>query len=112
MQHEIELQRNVRAILARKTPDHQVMRWRFRLYCGHIVIRTRHANMECPTMHGSSSQAYPECGMDPASIVAYEPIGLVQQPAPTSSPPPRPTRRQLEQRVRELESENERLRRR
>lgn len=112
LQHGIELQRDVRAILAGKTPDDQLMRWRLRLYCGHIVIGQRHANTESPTMHGSSSQACPECGMDPASIVAYEPVGLVQEPAPRSSPPPRPTRRQLEQRISELESENEQLRRR
>jgi hypothetical protein len=112
--HEIELAHSVRALLSRKTPDHQLMQWRLRLYCGHIVIGTRHAEMTHPTLHGCASQRCPECGKDPSTIVAYEPIGLIAEP-PAGIPPPapavrRPTRAQLERRLRELEAENERLR--
>jgi hypothetical protein len=69
--------------------------------------------MTNPTMHGSSSQQCPECGKDPSSIVAYEPIGLVAEPPVTAEPSTvarRPTRAQLERRIQELEKENERLR--
>jgi hypothetical protein len=49
--------------------------------------------------------ACPECGKDPSSIVAYEPIGLADlRPVPPVSAP-RPTRAQLEQRIRDLEAE-------
>lgn len=112
-QHENELCERLRPIFARKTPDHELMRWRLRLYCGHIVIRIRHASMANPTMHGCSNQQCPECGKDPSSIVAYEPVGFVAEPPGTAEPATvarRPTRAQLEQRIQELEKENERLR--
>jgi hypothetical protein len=84
------------------------MRWRVRLYCGHIVETLVHCSMERPTMHGSSSMVCPECGIDPAYKVAYEPLGFLDQrpvpPAP-AAPPRRPTRAQLERRVAELEAQ-------
>jgi hypothetical protein len=87
------------------TPDHDLMRWRVRLYCGHIVETRRHRTVEQPTMHGSSSMACPKCGKDPSYIVAYEPLGLVdERPLPPPAPR-RATRAQLEQRIRELEAE-------
>ncbi|MFE4456825.1 hypothetical protein ACFROC_05635 [Nocardia tengchongensis] len=93
-----------------KTRDDEIMQWRVRLYCGHTTMTSRHCSAENPTMHGPSSMQCPECGMDPARIVAYEPVGLVS-PRPdntgaTSSPPPKPqTRKQLEARIAELEQQ-------
>jgi len=90
------------------TPPSQMMRWRVRLYCGHIVETRRHCSMEQPTMHGSSSMVCTECGKKPAHIVAYEPLGFLDQrpvpPAP-AAPPRRPTRAQLERRIAELEAQ-------
>jgi len=68
-------------LLSYRTPETELMRWRIRLYCGHITETRRHCEMERPTDHGSSGQRCPECGMDPAAIVAYEPLGLVAKPA-------------------------------
>ncbi|MCK9928833.1 hypothetical protein MXD62_16885 [Frankia sp. Mgl5] len=88
-----------------RTPDHDLMRWRVRLYCGHITETQRHAETARPTMHGSSSMKCPECSKDPSTIVAYEPIGFADQ---RPVPPPalkRPTRAQLERRLAELEAE-------
>ena len=55
----------------------------------------------------------PECGVDPALIVAYEPIGLLAEPPPANHAlplqPKRFSRTQLEQRVAELEAEVRRL---
>lgn len=95
------------------TPDHQLMRWRVRLYCGHITETRRHCESAEPRAHGSSSMRCPECQRDPCYIVAYEPLGLVAEtPGRTVPPtPPRPTRAQLERRVRELEAELAGLRR-
>ncbi|MFJ4680710.1 hypothetical protein [Kitasatospora sp. NPDC088783] len=98
-----------------KTSDHQIMRWRVRLYCSHIVETKRHCSMANPTMHGSSSMRCPDCGKDPSVIVAYEPLGLVVEPpnarnAPVPAPKSnRLTRTQLEQRIAALEAENTRL---
>lgn len=91
------------------TPDYQIMRWRVRLYCGHIVETSRHCDIDEPRKHGSTSMRCPECAMDPAAIVAYTPIGLKAQPPNMSRVPAprasRPTRQQLEKRVAQLEAE-------
>lgn len=55
------------------------MRWRVRLYCGHIVKATRHIENAEPILHGSSSEQYSECGKNPARIVAFEPIGSLHE---------------------------------
>lgn len=100
-----------------KTPEHEIMRWRVRLYCGHITETRRHQEVATPTTHGPYSMQCPECGKDPSMIVAYEPIGLVAEPPPPppkAAPPPpspkKPTRAQLERRIAALEEENRRLR--
>ncbi len=91
------------------TPDHDLMRWQVRLYCGHITETIRHRENAEPTMHGSCSERCPACGLNPAFIVAYEPIGLKADVAPpTPMPAPRaarPSRKQLEARIAELEAE-------
>ncbi|UGT54000.1 hypothetical protein [Nocardia asteroides] len=92
-----------------QTPDHDLMRWRVRLYCGHVSETIRHRTFERPTLHGSSSEGCTDCGLNPATIVAYEPIGLKAEPSASPpepvATPPRPTRKQLERRVTELEAE-------
>lgn len=94
-------------------PDWQLMRWRVRLYCGHIAETRRHCTLREPTMHGSSSMRCPECGKDPAVIVAYEPLGLLARSphgdVPCEPRPSKPSRAQLERRVAELEAEVSRL---
>lgn len=96
------------------TPDYQLMRWRVRLYCGHIVETRRHRDVDQPRAHGSSSMRCPECGMDPARIVAYEPLGSLGKPptVATALQPKRPTRKALEERVAQLEAELGALKRR
>ena len=49
----------------------------------------------------------PDCGIDPARIVALEPIDLVapQPAAPVTPPVVRPSRAELERRIRDLEAE-------
>lgn len=94
-------------INASTTPDYQLMRWRVKLYCGHIVETRRHCEVDQPKAHGSSSMRCPECGMDPAQIVAYEPLGSLGKPptVATTPQPKRPTRKALEDRVAQLEAE-------
>ena len=52
------------AILSVPTPDHELMRWRVRLFCGHVYETTAHAS------HTNPHQALlpprcSECGLDP-----------------------------------------------
>ncbi|WP_331768129.1 hypothetical protein [Embleya sp. NBC_00896] len=96
-------------------PDHEIMRWRVRLYCGHITETRRHREGKSPTLHGPSWEKCPVCGQDPSAIVAFQPIAPAAEPptvtSPVPPPPPRrPTRAALEHRLAELEAENERLR--
>ncbi|MBL1118243.1 hypothetical protein JK364_38595 [Streptomyces sp. 110] len=97
-----------------KKQDHEIMRWRVRLYCGHIIETETHCSYTDPVSAGASSRRCPECREERSTIVAYEPVGLLAEPpepAPAPPPPPKaPTRAELERRVKELEKENERLR--
>lgn len=96
---------------ASQTHDHELMRWRVRLYCGHIVETRRHCTIDAPTRHGSSSMLCPECGMDPARIVAHEPLGLVAKlPSATTRRQPQPQRRSIEKRLAKIEAEVKDLR--
>lgn len=59
----------------------EVMRWRVRLYCGHLAEVTRNVGAQRPTGY---DERCPECGFARATIVAYEPVGReVQQPRST-----------------------------
>ncbi|GAA4012780.1 hypothetical protein GCM10022384_66760 [Streptomyces marokkonensis] len=98
-----------------KKQDHEIMRWRVRLYCGHIIETEAHYTYTDPIDAGGYSKRCPECGKDGLTIVAFEPIGLRGEPPeptePTPPPPPKkPTRAELERRVKALEEENEHLR--
>jgi len=108
-------------ILGRATPPHELMRWRLRLYCGHVVEQRSHFRNR--TVHSAfmGSTSCDQCGLDPATIVDAEAIGLVEEPPEAAqrmskTPPRRPagprrsTRAELEIKVRELEAELERLR--
>jgi hypothetical protein len=86
------LVRVVEQLLARTpTPDHLLMRWRLRLFCGHVIERTAHRDHT--TVAGAFTlMTCPECGLDPATIVAARALGLV------SEPPPDPGRPSLDRR--------------
>lgn len=95
-------------ITASPTPGYQIMRWRVRLYCGHIVETHRNNEVDQPRAHGAASMRCPECQLDPACIVAYEPLGMLAKPPnlPTVvRQPDRPTRKALEIRVAALQAE-------
>jgi len=58
---------------------HELMRWRVRLFCGHMVERMAHASYATYGEVGgaSSLKSCEECGLTPATILASEPIGLL-----------------------------------
>jgi len=72
----------VAMLLSQPTPDWQILRWRVRLFCGHIVEACRHYEMKRPTDHGCSSERCPECGMDPAATSRTSPSALPRSQSP------------------------------
>jgi hypothetical protein len=98
------------ALLLKPTPEDQLMRWRVRLYCGHIIETRCHRETDAPNRHGSSSQKCPECHKDPSLIVAYEPLGMLKEPAHektfhSDTTKRKPTRAELERKISDLEEE-------
>lgn len=103
--------------MASKQP-HELMRWRLRLYCGHVVERTAHYTHK--NMHSAftGTTSCRECGLDPATIVDGQAMGLAGEVpgvpkarTPTDRrQPAKRTRVELEARVLELEAELEKLR--
>lgn len=104
-------------IFASPTPLRDLMRWRLRLHCEHVVERTAHRTHL--TIHAAftGSTSCTECGLDPVMIVDGEAIGLKENPPhPERETIPaevartdEPTKAQLESRVQELEAELKRL---
>ena len=91
------------------TPKHQLMRWRLRLFCGHLVERTAHIDHR--TVHAAfmGGMRCAECGLDPATIVAARALGPAAPcPPPLSNPVPA-ERWRLEQRLAKARAEVERL---
>lgn len=102
-------------ILGGPEQPHELMRWRLRLYCGHVVERRAHYTHK--TLHAAftGSVDCPECGLDPATIINGEVIGLEGEPpgareAVVALAPRKPTKADLEVKVRELQAELDRLR--
>lgn len=94
-----------------RADDHDLMRWRVRLFCGHIAEAIRHITYPRPTDAGTSAKHCPECGMRDRVIVAYEPIEP-KAPRPNLAPPPppkAPTRADLQRKIKELEAEVRKL---
>jgi hypothetical protein len=104
----------LRQLLGRATSPHELMRWRLRLYCGHIVERQAHFTHKTLRAAFTGSVTCSECGLDPATIVDGAAVGLASAPVDASRSVPvrgprKKTRAELEARVRELEAEVERL---
>jgi excisionase family DNA binding protein len=63
-------------LLSHEAKPRDLMQWRVRLYCGHITETTRHRTTRSPVDHGGrSTSSCKECGLKPASIVAWESVG-------------------------------------
>lgn len=101
-------------LLGRPKPRHELMRWRVRLYCGHVVEKRAHYTHKTLQAAFTGSTACPECGLDPATIVDGQAVGLAGEPPgapkPAAVAPRKPTKAELERRVRELEAEVARIR--
>lgn len=90
-------------------PAHMLMRWRVRLYCGHIVELTRSIEDKNPFGLCFTDHRCPRHDNREQVIVAYEPLGRLAPP--DASAAPRATRRETSaQRIKRLEAENVELR--
>ncbi|MBX7433788.1 hypothetical protein JDV09_16980 [Mycobacterium sp. Y57] len=101
-------------LLRAPTPDHDLMVWQLRLYCGHTVERRAHASHKTVHAAFTGSTKCAECGCEPAIIIDARAIGLVAPPpntgtSPTGATVRKPTRAALEKRITELEAEVARL---
>jgi hypothetical protein len=65
-------------ILARfildRPPESDLVEWRLRLFCGHVVTRTSHHTNTTVHMAFTGTASCPECGLDPATIVSAEAV--------------------------------------
>jgi hypothetical protein len=80
-------------LLGSPAPLWERHRWRLRLYCGHIIETTRLRSSPRPDQSVCDKEHCPECGLDPAVIVTFEPLGPAAHPPPEnrSAKPSGPT---------------------
>ncbi|XVX21457.1 hypothetical protein ACQP1U_06190 [Actinomycetota bacterium] len=101
----LEQRERISQLLGTPTPPRQLMTWRLRLYCGHVVERTAHYTHK--TLHNAftGSTSCPECGLAPATVVDAEAVGLApqtpaaaaaRQPTPVTQKVRKPTKAELE----------------
>lgn len=104
----------MRQLLEPPTPAWELQRWRLRLYCGHLIKATRPRKIPRPDGEIRDKERCPQCGLDPAVLVAFEPLGPVDDPPsakrslksnPATRKPPTDRRSKAE-----LVAENEALR--
>ena len=68
----------LRRLLTATASRTDLMRWRLRLYCAHVVERTSDASHM--TVHAAFTHSACEtCGLSPATIVAARPVGLLER---------------------------------
>ncbi|HAS10485.1 MAG TPA: hypothetical protein DCS55_08215 [Acidimicrobiaceae bacterium] len=81
--------RRVFETLAQRRPaDHELVRWRLRLFCGCVVERSAHLSHKAAAAAFTLSRC-PSCGMDPSAIVAARAVGQVgDSPAVPAVPGP------------------------
>lgn len=56
------------------------VRWRLRLYCGHVVERSAPVAVKVWSQAFTSPLACAECGLDPATVVAAEAVAVEPTP--------------------------------
>lgn len=66
----------LRSLLLSTPTPRDLMMWRVRPYCGHVVEWTAHRTHTLLSVPRFPLVARPTCGLDPASILAAVPVGL------------------------------------
>lgn len=68
-------------LFSHKTPESDLVEWRLRLFCGHVILRNSHHTHT--TVHAAfmGGIACPEGGLDPATIVAAQALRRLEPDA-------------------------------
>jgi hypothetical protein len=101
---------NTQALLQRleEHPPLELMHWRLRLFCGHIVDLAAHPEHKTVQAAFTSARDCPECGAVSQVIVAALPLGIRANPrARVTRPIPAP---RAKSEIEQLREENARLR--
>lgn len=64
--------RTLATFIMNRPPESDLVEWRLRLFCGHVVTRTSHHTNTTVHMAFTGMVACTECGLDPATIVSAE----------------------------------------
>jgi hypothetical protein len=62
----------IATFMLNRPPESDLVEWRLRLFCGHVVTRRSHHTNTTVHMAFKGSVACPECGLDRATIVSAE----------------------------------------
>ncbi len=79
--------RTIATFIMNRPPESDLVEWRLRLFCGHVVTRRSHHTNTTVHMAFTGNVPCPECGLDPATIVAAEALRRLEP-----DPPPKPSR--------------------
>lgn len=81
---EATVQRLV-ALLSQQPSANEMVEWRLRLFCGHVITRMAHRTHKSVHAAFTAAISCAECGLDPATIVAAEAVCRLQ-PDSTGGP--------------------------
>ena len=94
-------------LFSHKTSKSDPVEWRLRLFCGHVIL-LRNSHHTHTTVHAAfmGGIACPECGLDPATIIAAQALRRLEPDAPPKERKKRPDdsiRRAIERHERKIE---------
>lgn len=93
-------------LFSNKTSRSDLVEWRLRLFCGHVIHRNSHHTHR--TVHAAfmGGIACPQCGLDPATIVAAQALRRLESdsaPKPRTKRSDESIRRAIERHEREID---------
>lgn len=98
--------RTLAEFIRNRPPKSDLVEWRLRLFCGHVVTRTSHHTNTTVHMAFTGTVACPECELDPATIIAAEALcrlGPELSPQPMRQPDDASIRRVIARHEQEIE---------
>ena len=101
--------RTIATFIMNRPPASELVEWRLRLFCGHVVTRTSHHTNTTVHMAFTGTVACPECGLDPATIVSAEALRRLA-PEPPQQPKRTPDDASIRRSIARHEREIDRLR--
>lgn len=78
--------RTIARFIMNRSPESELVEWRLRLFCGHVVTQRSHHTNTAVHMAFTGTVACSECGLDPATIVAAEALRRLDPDPPVKQP--------------------------